>query len=132
MIAAASHLMTPDELRERADRFAIRAIAFCRNLPTDVLSRRLAVQLQDAATSVAANYHAACRARSRAEFIAKLSIVVEEADESVLWLNTIQKSGLAAGDELAALQQEAAELLSIFSASRKTASARRGKRPPGH
>jgi four helix bundle protein len=122
--------MTPQELRNRTDRFSVDVIQFCRTLPTDPLGRRLAGQLQDAGTSVAANYHAACRARSRAEFVAQLSIVVEEADESVLWLSTLQKSGLATGDELAALQQEAVELLSIFSASRKTAT--RGRKRPPH
>jgi four helix bundle protein len=120
--------MTPQELRDRTDRFAVDVVVFCRRLPNDTSSRRLAGQLQDAGTSVAANYHAACRARSRAEFVAKLSIAVEEADESVLWLDTMQKSGVASGDDLAALQQEAAELLSILSASRKTASGRRRRR----
>jgi four helix bundle protein len=120
--------MTPDQLRDRADRFAVAVTAFCRSMPGDGLSRRLAGQLQDAGTSVASNYHAACRARSRAEFVAKLCIVVEEADESVLWLKTIQEAGLASGERLAALQHEAAELLSIFSASRKTASGRRRHR----
>jgi four helix bundle protein len=92
--------MTPQELRDRVDRFAVDIVVFCRQLPNDNLARRLAGQLQDAGTSVAANYRAACRARSRAEFVAKLSIAVEEADESV-------------------------ELPSILSASRKTASGRR-------
>jgi four helix bundle protein len=119
--------MTPDEMRDRMDRFAIEIVTFCRNLPNDTLSKRLAAQLQDSGTSVAANYRAACRARSRAEFVAKLSISVEEADESVLWLNTIQKARLASGDKLAELQQEAAELLSILAASRRTASRRRGR-----
>jgi four helix bundle protein len=117
--------MTPQELRDRTDRFAVNIVVFCRSLPNDNLARRLAGQLQDAGTSVAANYRAACRARSRAEFVAKLSIAVEEADESVLWLNTLQKSRVASGETLIALQQEAAELLSILSASRKTASGRR-------
>ncbi len=117
--------MTPQEMRDRTDRFAVEVVIFCRELPNNALSRRLGGQLQDAGTSVAANYHAACRARSRAEFVAKLSIAVEEADESVLWLNTIQKSGVASGDKLIWLQQEAAELLSILAASRKTASGRR-------
>lgn len=121
--------MTPQELRDRTDRFAVDVIRFCRELPTDTLGRRLSAQLQDAGTSVAANYHAACRARSRAEFVAKLSIVVEEADECVLWLGTLQRAGLADGDDLIALQQEAAELLSIFAASRKTAT--RGRHARG-
>ena len=121
--------MTPQEMRARTDLFAVEIVKFCRNMPNDPLARRIAGQLQDAGTSVAANYRAACRARSRAEFVSKLSIAVEEADESVLWLNTIQKSGLASGDTLISLQQEAAELLSILSASRKTASGGRRRRP---
>jgi four helix bundle protein len=122
MSTAPSGDMTPQEMRDRTDRFAIQVVIFCRALPGDNLTRRLAGQLQDAGTSVAANYRAACRARSRREFVAKLSIAVEEADESVLWLKTLQKSGVASGDELIWLQQEAAELLSILSASRRTAS----------
>ena len=124
---ALARSMTPDEMRDRTDRFAVEIVISCRNLPSDTLTRRLAAQLQDSGTSVAANYRAACRARSRAEFVAKLSIAVEEADESVLWLNTIQKARLATGDKLAELQQEAAELLSILAASRRTASRRRGR-----
>jgi len=99
--------MTPQEMRDRTDRFSVAVITFCRGkLPCDTLLLRLLGQLQDAATSVASNYHAACRAQSRAQFVAKLSIAVEEAD-------------------LAPLQQEASELLAILAASRKTASGRR-------
>ena len=119
--------MTPEEMRGRTDGFAVDVVVFCRNLPNDPLCRRLAAQLQDAATSVAANYHAACRARSRAEFVAKLSIAVEEADESVLWLSTLEKAGMASGTKLDELQQEAVEILAMLSASRKTASGRRRK-----
>lgn len=116
--------MTPQELRDRTDRFSVAIIKFCRALPADQLTRRLAIQLQDAGTSVASNYHAACRAQSRAQFIAKLSIVVEEA-ECVGWLHKLQETGLARNDTAAALQQEASELLAIFSASRKTATRHR-------
>jgi four helix bundle protein len=120
--------MTPQELRDRTDRFAVDIVKFCRGLARDPNSLKLSLQLQGAATSVAANYHAACRARSRAEFVAKLCTVVEEADESVLWLDTIEKAEVARGAELTRLLQEASELLSIFSASRKTASGRRRRR----
>lgn len=82
-------------------------------------------QLQDAGTSVAANYPAACRAQSRAAFVAKLSIAVEEADECVGWLHKLTEAKLAPVARLAPLQQEASELLAILSASRKTASGRR-------
>lgn len=113
--------MTPQELRARADRFADKIIALCRGLPTDPLARNLATQLQDAGTSTAANYHAACRARSRAAFVAKLAIVVEEADESLFWLHRLENAGLASTETLKELVQEAGELLAIFIASQRTA-----------
>ena len=122
--------MTPQEMRDRTDRFSVRIITFCRGLlPADPLKLRLLVQLQNAGTSLTSNYHAACRARSRAEFVAKLSIAVEEADECVGWLHKLSATGLASGDALASLQQEAGELLAILSASRKTASGRRSPNP---
>jgi len=77
--------------------------------------------LLQSATSVTANYWAACRARSKAEFIAKLSIVVEEADETLLWLELIEESGIE-GEE--SLKKEAKEILFIMSASRKSAEGR--------
>lgn len=122
--------MTPQEMRDRTDRFSVSIITFCRSkLPCDTLFLRLLGQLQDAGTSMASNYHAACRAQSRAQFVAKLSIAVEEADECVGWLHKIGTAGLARVEEIAPLQQEAMELLAILSASRKTASGRR--RPRG-
>ena len=117
--------MTPDQLRARTDKFSVDIINFCRALPSDPFTRRLALQLHDAGTSVAANYHAACRAQSRAQFIAKLSISLEEADECVGWLHKLAATGLARSPALDALQQEASELLAILSASRKTAMGRR-------
>ena len=118
--------MTPQELRDRTDRFSVDIITICRGeLPADVLKLRILTQLQDAGTSVASNYHAACRAQSRAQFVAKLSICVEEADECVGWLHKLGAAKLAPAAQLAPLQQEASELLAILSASRKTASGRR-------
>ena len=70
---------------------------------------------------MAANYRAAGRARSRAEFVAKLGVVVEEADETVFWLEMLEESGLVSASKLANLRQEGEELLLIFSASRRTA-----------
>ena len=82
--------MTPQEMRDRTDRFSVSIIQFCRSkIPCDVLLLRLLTQLKDAATSVASNYHAAGRAQSRAQFVAKLSIAVEEADECVGWLHKL-------------------------------------------
>ena len=82
-----------------------------------------ATQLQDCATSAAANYRAAGRARSRKEFVAKLGIVNEEADEMVFWLEFMRESALASGDELTRLLGEACELRAIFAASYATARA---------
>ena len=78
--------MTPKELKDRTKRFAVNVIQLCRELPPTLDGRRLGGQLIDSATSVAANYRAACRGRSRAEFIAKLGTVLEESDESLFWL----------------------------------------------
>jgi four helix bundle protein len=122
MFAAAARGMTPQELRDRTDRFSVDIIKFCRSCPDDHLTRRILTQLQDAGTSVASNYHAACRAQSRKQFIAKLSIALEEADECVGWLHKLGATGLASGPVFSALQQEAWELTAILSASRKTAS----------
>jgi four helix bundle protein len=118
--------MTPQEMRDRTDRFSVSLINFCRSqLPADPLKLRLLLQLQNSGTSLTSNYHAACRARSRAEFVAKLSIAVEEADECVGWLHKLAATNLASADALSPLRQEAGELLAILSASRKTASGRR-------
>jgi four helix bundle protein len=98
-------------------KFALRVISFVNALPYGTEGQVIGKQLLKSATSVAANYRAACRARSRVEFFSKLSIVVEESDESVFWLELLQESSLAKSPEL---MKEATELLYIFSASRKT------------
>jgi four helix bundle protein len=115
--------MDSTELRERTMRFAVRAVKFCRTLSNAWESRRIGGQLIDASTSVAMNYRATRRARSRAEFISKLGTVVEEADECVGWLELIARLELATGSELAWLTGEANELLAIFAKSQKTAKA---------
>jgi four helix bundle protein len=126
MLDAVSPGMTPQELRDRTDRFSVDIIVFCRSLlPADPLTLRMIGQLQDSGTSMASNYHAACRAQSRAQFVAKLSIAVEEADECVGWLHKLATARIVSSERLAPLQQEASELLAILSASRKTASGRR-------
>src|SRR5262245_50528592 len=102
--------MTADELKERSMAFAVRAVVFCRSFATWE-ARRIAWQLIDSASSVAMNYRAALRGRSTPEFIAKLGIVVEEADESAGWLELITRTGLAKGSELDWLRKEAGELL---------------------
>jgi four helix bundle protein len=119
--------MTPQQLRARADRFSVDIINFCKALPPDPFTRKIALQLHDAGTSVAANYRACCRAQTRAGFIAKLSIALEEADECVGWLDKLAVTRQAEGPELNRLFQEASELVAILSASRRTAMNRRRK-----
>jgi four helix bundle protein len=113
--------MTPKDLKDRTNRFAIECIKLCRTLPTTVDGRRVGQQLIDSSTSVAANYRAACRGRSRAEFIAKLGTVLEESDESLFWLELMVDSGLIAKSRAEALLKEADELTAIFTTSLKTA-----------
>ena len=113
--------MNADDFRNRSKEFALRVIALVEALPqtrsTDVLGK----QLLRSATSVAANYRAACRARSTAEFIAKLGIVEEEADESQGWIEMIADSGLVKRDLVEDLIQEANELTAMTVSSIKTA-----------
>ena len=95
------------------------------HLPSTIPGRVIADQVMRSASSVAANYRAACRARSKAEFVAKLSIVVEEADETVLWLELIIDGGLLPAERIKDLPAEANEITAIMVASRKTASGNR-------
>ena len=111
----------PEELRARTKEFAIRIVRLFRSLPKNDEARIIGNQVLRAGTSVAANYRATCRARSRAEFVAKLGLVAEEADESLFWLDFAAESKLLTGPELEMLRQEAGELLAIFSASLRTA-----------
>jgi four helix bundle protein len=117
-----------EELKARTAAFARAVIALCEKLPDRPAVRRIVPQLLDAATSVASNYRATCRARSRAEFIAKMGVVVEEADESYAWLKMlVDINAIPASDaaDAAALVKEADELTAIFNASQKTAKGRR-------
>jgi len=109
------------ELKNRSKQFALEIIRVFRSLPKGEDVRIIARQLFRCGTSVAANYRAACRSRSRAEFIAKIGIVVEEADESVFWLELLVESGMAKQDLVAPVAKEANELLAIFAASQRTA-----------
>ena len=109
------------QLRTRVKQFAVRVVKFVSALPSSIATREIGSQLLKAGTSESANYHAACRARSRKEFIAKLGTVVEEADESEHWLDVIKQGDLAAGAELDWLVGEAGELRAIFKASLETA-----------
>ena len=113
--------MTPKQLKDRTKRFAIDVIRFCHHLPTTLEGKAVAAQIVRCGTSVGANYRASCRARSRAEWIAKLGIVEEEADETLFWLEVAVETGLVHADKAKALLKEADELTAIFVASLKTA-----------
>jgi four helix bundle protein len=108
-------------LKDRTKQFALRIIRLTRALPAEVESRVISYQLLRSGTSVVANYRAVCRARSRAEFLAKMAIVLEEADESAFWLELLSEAGLIPETKLSALRAEANELVAIFNASRATA-----------
>ncbi|RIV20576.1 four helix bundle protein [Fibrisoma montanum] len=107
------------QLQQRTKQFAIRSIRLYRALPKTGEARVVGKQYLRSATSMAANYRAVCRARSQAEYFAKLSIVVEEADESLFWLELMVEADIMPEAKLASLMQEATELLSIFATSRK-------------
>jgi four helix bundle protein len=110
-----------EELRERTKQFAIRIIRLFRALPSSADAQILGKQLLRCGTSVGANYRATCRARSKAEFVARLGIVAEEADESVFWLELIEESKVLNPKLLDEILKEARELAAIFSASIRTA-----------
>ena len=121
--------MTPDELRARSKKFAVKVILFAKSIPKDPINSEIAVQLTDAATSTAAHYRAACRAKSRADFINKLGGAIEEVDESALWLEILTEAGISARTETAPLWSDADELTRIFVRSRETARANRDAGP---
>ncbi len=83
-----------EQLKARAEEFAVAVVKFCDTMPNTMAGRRIAQQLLDAGTSVAANYRAVCRAYTSPLFISKLAIVDEEADESEFWFRIIRKAGL--------------------------------------
>ena len=111
----------PEELRDRTKAFALRVIRLFRSLPYKTDTQVLGKQLLRCGTSVAANYRAVCRARSKAEFIARLGIAAEEADEAVLWLELLIESGIVKSEMTEELLKEARELAAILTASRQTA-----------
>jgi four helix bundle protein len=118
--------MTPEQLKARSKRFASDVIALVGTLPRTLVAEIIGRQLVRSGTSIGANYRAACRARSRAEFIAKMGVAEEEADEALYWLELLFDTGLVERAAVELLLREAAELVAILSAGRKTA--RRGAR----
>jgi four helix bundle protein len=113
--------MTSDDLKNRTKAFAICCLKLADSLPSSPSGRTIANQLVRCGTSVGANYRAACRGRSKPEFIAKLGIVEEEVDESGFWLELIVEHGIRPQAEIRPLQIEADELTRIMSASIATA-----------
>jgi four helix bundle protein len=114
-----------EELRDRTKAFATRVVKMFRALPRSTDTYVLGKQVLRSGTSVAANYRAACRARSRAEFVARLGVVAEEADEAVFWLEMLVDCGIVKREKLMSLLTEARELTAIFSASQHTAKYRK-------
>ena len=112
--------MDEQELKRRTKQFGLRVMKLVGALPENSVGRALGSQLIRSGTSVGANYRSACRGRSKAEFIAKLGVVVEEADESAYWLELIIEGELLAGNLVEPLLQEANELTAIMVASSKS------------
>ena len=117
--------MDPNELKKRTKQFALRILKLTAALPKTVEAKVIQNQLARAGTSVAANYRASCRARSRAEFIAKMGIVIEEADESCFWIELIIEGEILPLSKVEDLLEEASELTAIMTASRKTAQSKK-------
>lgn len=109
------------DLKKRSKAFALRILKLVDALPKTTSRRALASQIVQSGTSVAANYRAACCARSTADFIAKMGIVEEEDDETLFWLELLEESELITAAKLTAIKEEANELIAITVASIKTA-----------
>jgi len=105
------------EIQARTKAFALRVIRMFQKLPRTDLARVLEKQVLRSGTSVAANYRAACRSKSRADFISKLGTAVEEADETLFWLELLEESGVVPRAKLGPLKAESEELLRILSRS---------------
>jgi four helix bundle protein len=109
--------MTPEELRARTKLFALRVVKLYRSLPRTADAQVMGKQLLRCGTSVAANYRASCRARSRAEFAARIGVVTEEADESGFWLEMLVDAEIVRAVLLNDILQESRELTAIFTAT---------------
>lgn len=120
-----SRLQNIRQLQDRTKRFAVSIIAFCSELPKNEAARTIGRQLLRSGTSVAANYRAACRARSSADFISKISVVLEETDETLFWLELLVEAAVIGQSKCRMLQTECEELLKIFAASLATAKGNR-------
>lgn len=113
-------VMTPEQLRARTKKFALDVLRLAKAVPQDPINNEIAAQLTDAASSGAAAYRSACRARSRADFIYKLGNSIEEIDEAAFWLEILSESGICAESMTRPLWKEADELTRILVRSRET------------
>ena len=116
--------MNQEQMKMRTKEFAKQVINLCRQLPNTREGQLIGNQFFRAGTSVGANYRAACRARSRADFVAKLGIVLEETDESLYWLEILAENKIMGAGSLEGLTNEAKQLLAIFVSSLNTAKGR--------
>jgi four helix bundle protein len=123
--------MTEKEFKIRTRKFAIDILNFVDKLPNRRSANIIGNQLGRSASSVAANYRAACRGRSHAEFVAKIGIVEEESDESVFWLDITPETNNSTIEEVAPLVKEVRELTAIFTAASKTAKQNKNKKDMG-
>ena len=122
--------MNQDEMKRRTKDFALRIIRLVEALPRNVVADTIGRQLVRSGTSVAANYRAACRAKSRADFVAKMGTVEEESDETSFWIDLLVAADLVPRPKLDALLKEADEITAIVVASIRTARTRTGGRQP--
>jgi four helix bundle protein len=113
--------MDAEELKKRTQLFALQIIRLVQNLPNQNATNIVGRQLLSCGTSVGANYRAACRAKSAADFVAKLKIVEEECDESMYWMELLRAMRIGNDAAIAALMEEAGQILSIIVASIRTA-----------
>lgn len=120
--------MNADELKRRTKAFALRVIRLVESLPNTATAKVIGNQLLRAGTSVGANYRAACRARSQADFVSKIGVVEEEADESAYWLELLTEASILPADRVKDLLAEANELTAVFVASGRTAKERQVSR----
>jgi four helix bundle protein len=118
--------MNQEEMKQRTKLFALGIIQLVESLPKERIAGVLGGQLLRSGTSVGSNYRSACRAKSIADFISKMGIVEEEADESLYWMELLIEAGIEVSVKMDALMREAGELLSITVASIKTARKRKG------
>jgi four helix bundle protein len=113
--------MTKDELKDRTKKFALEIVKLVDELPNTLSARTIANQIIRSGTSVASNYRSACRARSNADFVSKITVVEEESDETLFWLEMIVDGKLLKKERVLGLLKEADELTAIFTSSGRTA-----------